>query len=225
MVPNIRRAALLALPMFLVACGDASSKSGDKAAVATSAAHAKENVIQASDMVMGSKDARVTIVEYASVTCPHCATFHTEILPSIKEEYIATGKVNLVFREFPTPPQVLATVGSMLARCAAEKGGSDAYFLVTSTLFKTQQTWVGASDPKTELQKIAAQAGMDSAAFEACIKRQDLLDMMNARVEEGSNKLGVNSTPSFFINGERLPPLDAEGFAKRLDEELAKAKN
>lgn len=219
------RAALLAIPFLLAACGGAGSESGETANSLPSKIAAKaDKLLTASDMVIGSADAPVTVIEYASVTCPHCAAFHETIFPGIKEKYVDTGKVKFAFREFPTPPQGLSYVGSVLARCAAEKGGPDAYFLIIATLFKTQKTWIYGEDPRLELVKVAAQAGMDEAAFDACMQRQDLVDLINANVSEGADKYEIESTPSFVVDGAKLTPIRSqEDFEEKLDAALAKA--
>lgn len=218
------RAALVALPVFLAACGGANSADEKTAAVKGAADQATEaRPYDATDMVLGETAAKVTIVEYASVTCPHCADFHDAVYPAIKAKYIDTGKVNMVFREFPTYPEFKSYLGSMVARCAGEKGGAAAYFLVIGALFDQQKTWV-YGDTEGELKKIASQAGIDAAGFDACMKRQDILDAMNKRVETAQKTYSVDSTPTFFLNGEKLPSgLDAEAFGKKLDEALAKS--
>lgn len=217
-----RFAAALSLLLGLAACDGASSNT--KTAAEPAAGPAAVGDVTRTDMLMGDQAAPVTVVEYASVTCPHCATFHSEVLPTIKEKYIDAGKVKFIFREFPTPPAVLSVAGSLVARCAGEKGGADAYFAVIGALMKTQNVWVQGADPKLELQKVAAQAGMDAAAFDSCIKRQDLLDTINGAVAEADAKYGVNSTPTFFINGERLAPdqRSLEAFSKAIDDAIAK---
>ncbi len=153
-------------------------------------------------MVLGETDAPVTIIEYASVTCPGCASFHQAILPGVKEKYIDTGKAKLVFREFPTPPVEFSYIGSLLARCAADKSSQDAYFAVIDGLFRDQRAWIYGDDPKVELLKIGAQVGIDEAGFDACLKRQDLIDAINERIEVGRAQFEVSSTPSVFVNGE-----------------------
>lgn len=223
------RAALFALPFLLVACGGGGggTTEPDKAAAkqppAKPAATANdEGALNSTDMVIGAEDAPLTVIEYASVTCPHCAHFHEAIFPEFKAKYIDTGKVKMAFREFPTPPQGLSYVGSVLARCAAEKGGPDAYFLIVGALFKTQKTWIYGDDPKLELIKIAGQAGMDEADFDACMKRQDLVDLINKNVSVGSDKFGVDSTPTFVVDGKKLPPVRSlEDFEQKIDAALA----
>ena len=162
------------------------------------------------DIVLGRPDAPVTVIEYASTTCPHCAHFHADVFPIIKRKYIDTGEVRFIYREFPTAPAQLSYVGSILARCAADKGGPDAYFKVLEGLFSNQQpadparSWITGPDPKAELMRIVAPAGIDAAGFDACIKRQDLVDLINANVEDGRKTYGISSTPSFVIDGEAV---------------------
>ena len=189
--------------LFLAACSGASSDEPST----TNETSGTGEVIDASatgalsEMTMGNPDAKVTVIEYASVTCPHCATFHENIFPEIKEKYVDSGQVQFVFREFPTAPANLSIAGSMMARCAADKGGSDAYFLVLGSLFKTQRTWAFSSDPRSELIKIAAQAGMTEEDLDACVGRQELLDFLNENVNVGREKYDIRSTPSFVVNG------------------------
>jgi protein-disulfide isomerase len=223
MLVNMRRTALLALPLVLFACGG-TSEGGKKPSEATKSETAEPaKTGGAAEMALGSPDAHVTVIEYASVTCPHCAVFHETIFPQIKSDYIDTGKVRFIFREFPTPPQGLSYVGSVLARCAADRGGSDAYFLVVNALFQNQETWVYGDDPKEELLKIAAQAGMDQPAFDACLKRQDYVDLIEKTAEQGSEKFGINATPSFVIDGERKPIRTFEDFQTAYEAAAAKA--
>lgn len=218
MIPLFLRAAACALPLlFAAACG-ASSKDGDNKPAAPSG----QDSPAATDITIGSADAKVTVIEYASVTCPHCATFHEQAFPAIKADLIDTGKVRFIFREFPTPPAEFSYIGSMLARCAADKGGTDAYYAVLSALFRTQRTWISANG-KAELLKIAAQANMNEADFNACIQRKDLLDLINANVEKGTNTHQVNATPSFIINGKAAEFRTFDEFRKQLDEAVEKA--
>ena len=150
------------------------------------------------DMALGPADAAVTITEYASMTCPHCAAFDTAVFPKIKSEYIDTGKVRYVFREFPL--DVKAAAGSMLARCIA-KDDSGKYFAVVDLLFKQQNDWAMKNTAET-LGRIGKQAGLSQQAVEACLKDQALLDKIAADQKFASDVLKVNSTPTFFINGE-----------------------
>jgi len=156
------------------------------------------------DMMLGDPQAPVTVIEYASVTCPVCAVFHQAVFPEFKAKYIDTGKVKFVFREFPAHNPQLTFAGSMVARCAAGKGGNAAYFAVVNKMFETQEVWAEGDNPRRELQKIAMEAGMDEAAFEACIRREDLLDLLNRVAGNARDEYGVGGTPSFFINGAPL---------------------
>jgi protein-disulfide isomerase len=150
------------------------------------------------DMALGPKDASVTITEYASMTCPHCAAFNAEVFPKIKAAYIDTGKVRYVFREFPL--DIKAAAGSMLARCIA-KDDAGKYFTVIDLLFKSQGDWVMKNTTET-LTRIGKQAGLSQQNVEDCLKDQALLDKISADQKYASDVLKVNSTPTFFINGE-----------------------
>jgi protein-disulfide isomerase len=149
------------------------------------------------DMVMGDANAPVTIIEYASMTCPHCAHFHDTTLPGLKEKYIDTGKAKLILREFPFDPRALAAF--MLARCAPE----NQYYPLIDVLFKQQRTWATAEDPRPPLLQIAKLAGFTQESFEACLKNQQVLDNVMAVKEKAEKDFGVDSTPTFFINGEK----------------------
>ncbi len=150
------------------------------------------------DMSEGSEDAKVTIVEYASMTCPHCARFHKNVYPLLKEKYIDTGKVRLIMREFPLDRLALAAI--MLARCAEKSQ----FFPMINVLYKEQSTWKTSKDPATELFKIAKQAGFTEEKFNSCLKDKEIakgvLDVMN----KGRDTFKVSSTPTFFINGQKL---------------------
>jgi protein-disulfide isomerase len=150
------------------------------------------------DMALGKADAPVTIVEYASMTCPHCAHFHETTLPELKTKYIDTGKVRLILREFPFDPR--AEAGFMLARCS-----KDNYFPMVDVLFKQQPNWVSVEDGKTALLQIARLAGFSQETFEACLTDQKLLDDVRAVRERGAKDFSVDSTPTFFINGNKYP--------------------
>src|SRR5262245_17443643 len=150
------------------------------------------------DMVLGKPDAPVTIVEYASMTCPHCAHFHATTLPELKTKYIDTGKVRLIFREFPFDPR--AEAGFMLARCS-----KDNYFAMVDVLFRQQQNWAAVDDAKEALLQISKLAGFSQESFEACLTDQKLLENVRAVSKRGSTDFGVDSTPTFFINGTKYP--------------------
>lgn len=152
------------------------------------------------DKFIGSPDAPVTIVEYASMSCGHCAAFHKNMYPALKAEYIDTGKVRFVFREFPL--DIKAAAGAMVARCIG-KDDPTKYHEAVSTLFAAQDEWV-PRDTAAQLRRIAKQSGMDDGAFNACIGNQDTVDALRAGMEHASDKLKVDSTPTFFVNGTQL---------------------
>src|SRR3989440_1984057 len=152
------------------------------------------------DMALGPANASVTITEYASMTCPHCAAFNENVFPKIKSEYIDTGKVRYVFREFPL--DIKAAAGSMLARCIAKEDAGK-YFAVIDMLFKQQNDWV-LKNTTEMLIRIGKQAGLSQQAIEECLKDQALLDKIAADQKYASEVLKVDSTPTFFINGDKI---------------------
>ena len=152
------------------------------------------------DMALGPADAPVTIVEYASMTCPHCAAFNATVFPKIKAEYIDTGKIRYVFREFPL--DIKAAAGAMLARCIA-KDDAGKYFAVVDLLFRQQNDWVVKNTTDT-LTRIGKQAGLSAQAVDGCLKDQALLDKITADQKYAGEVLKVDSTPTFFVNGEKI---------------------
>lgn len=151
------------------------------------------------DMVLGKADAPVTIIEYASLTCPHCASFHASVLPEIKKEFIDTGKAKLIFRDFPLDQ--LAFAGAILARCA----GPEKYYTYLDVLFAQQRQWATAQDPKAALVQIARLGGLSAQQFEACLQDKAMGDyILNSRLE-GNQKFNVNSTPTLIIDGKTEP--------------------
>jgi protein-disulfide isomerase len=166
------------------------------------------------DMALGPADAKVTITEFASMTCPHCAAFNAETFPKIKANYIDTGKVRYIFREFPL--DIKAAAGSMLARCIAN-GDAPKYFAVTDMLFRQQNDWVVKNTTET-LTRIGKQAGMSQQQVETCLKDQALLDKIASDQKYASDVLKVDSTPTFFINGDRIKgETSFEEFQKKID--------
>ena len=148
------------------------------------------------DKVLGNEDAPITIVEYASMTCGHCANFHKNTLPAIKANYIDTGKARLVLREFPFDPR--AEAGFMLARCADDK-----YFAMIDVLFQQQQNWAGVENAREALLQLSRLAGFSQESFEACLTDQKLLEDVREVRNRGANEFGVDATPTFFINGNK----------------------
>jgi len=151
------------------------------------------------DISLGKADAPNTIVEYASLTCSHCARFHMTVLPELKTKYIDAGQARLILREFPLDG--LAVAAFMLARCA----GPDRYYPMVGALFDTQETWaMPGADGKEKLLLIAKQAGFSKEKFDACLADKELFNKIVETRTRGHEKFGVDSTPSFFVNGKRL---------------------
>ncbi len=213
-----RVAAVSALALVLVACGDSGTTETKTEEPATQAksepAPAPKKNIKVPDsqgskdmatllqpgpmpeMVEGSDDAPVTVIEYASMTCGHCANFHNGTYPAIKENYIDTGKVRFIFREFPFDPR--AEAGFMLARCSG-----DNYFAMVDVLFKKQDDWARAQNASEALLKISRLAGFTEESFKACLTDQKLLDDVRAVRDRGAKEFDVDATPTFYINGNK----------------------
>jgi protein-disulfide isomerase len=149
------------------------------------------------EMSVGKADAKVTIVEYMSMTCPHCARFHNETYDAIKAKYVDSGQVRFVVREFPFDPRAAAAF--MLARCAPE----GQYFPMISMLFKQQEQWAAAQNGRDALLQMSKLAGFTQESFEACLTNQKLLDDVQATMQKGDKDFGVKATPTFFVNGKK----------------------
>jgi protein-disulfide isomerase len=146
------------------------------------------------EMELGSKDAPITVIEYASMTCGYCADFSNTIFPEFKAKYIDTGKVRFIFREYPLDP--LAAGAFMLARCTEEN-----YFPFVEMLFLQHETWTRTNDPVTALFNLSKQAGFTEESFDKCLSNQPLLDGINAVKDRADKLFDVESTPTFFVNG------------------------
>ena len=162
------------------------------------------------DVVEGQANAPVTVVEYASMTCSHCAAFANNVYPTLKSKYTDTGKVKYILREFPLDP--LATAGFMLARCSGDKREA-----MIALLFAQQKNWAFVDKPLDGLSNIVKQTGMSQESFEKCLKDQALYDKVNMVRDRGAEKFGVNATPTFFINGKRV---SGEMTVDQLDKEI-----
>jgi len=166
------------------------------------------------DMVMGDDKAPVTVIEYASMTCPHCAHFQEVTFPELKKRYIDTGKVRYIFREFPLDS--LAAAAFMLARCSSTDDKSK-YFALVDTLFRQQRQWA-VEKPLPPLLAIAKQAGFTEKSFDDCLSNQKVLDGIESIRQRAVNQFKVESTPTFFINGTKFPgALSIEDLAKAID--------
>ena len=152
------------------------------------------------DMILGDPDAPITMIEYASYTCPHCGSFHQNTYPQLKADYIDTGKVKFIFREVYFDR--FGLWASMVARC----GGQDRFFGITDLMFKTQGDWTRAGDASViveELRKIGRLAGLNNETLESCLQNEDQAKALVAWYQENAARDDINSTPSFIINGRK----------------------
>jgi len=164
------------------------------------------------DRVIGNAEAPITIIEYASLTCPHCATFHAETLPQIKKEWIETGKAKLIYRDFPLDKY--AASAAMIARCAPE----DKYFIFLNAFYAQQKNWSRADDPVRVLTQLAGLGGMSKDDVDACLANEELQDAILQMRLDGQMEYGINSTPSFVINGKMINNLPYEDFKDILED-------
>jgi protein-disulfide isomerase len=170
------------------------------------------------DRVLGNPDAPITIVEYASLTCPHCAHFANDVLPGIKKEWIDTGKAKLVLRDFPLDEPALRA--AMIARCAPP----GRYYAFAETFFAAQERWVRTTDYREALARLAKLGGMGKEEFDTCLKNTELENKIVAERLRATQELEVNSTPTFFVNGSKLAGAPtAEEFEKILSSLAAKS--
>ncbi len=171
----------------------------------------------ADDLVLGDPAAPITIIEYASLTCPHCASFHNDTLSRIKERYIDAGKVRLIYRDFPFDS--LAMRAAVVARCA----GREQYFGILEALFRTQRSWAGAQKPFEALARVARLGGLKREEIDACLADKALTDAVLASRLNGAKECNVTSTPTFIINGEKVVGAQKyERFEEILDRMLEK---
>lgn len=198
----------------LVPGGAGQPRQADNSAPAPAAdADAAALKLTPDDRILGDKDAPVTIIEYASLTCPHCMHFATDVLPAIKKKWIDTGKVKLVMRDYPLDG--LALRAAMVARCAPP----DKFYPFIDTLFQTQDKWATAKDPQAELQHLALMGGMNKKQFDDCLADKKMENAVVGSRLVATQKLNVNATPTFFINGTKF---DGEPSVDAFDEVLNK---
>ena len=171
----------------------------------------------ADDMSLGNADAKVTVIEYASAACSHCARWNEEVWPSFKAKYVDTGRVHYVFREFLTPPIELASAAFLMARCA----GKDKYFNVVDAVFRAQPVMYQTGDYRGELLRIANSAGMSEQQFTQCIRDDEALKALNDRVEKASRQDKITGTPTFVINGKTAA--SGEMTLEQLDKAITEA--
>lgn len=185
------------------------------AAGAVRAADAPEFAI---DQVLGNAAAPVTIIEYASLTCPHCAHFHETTLPKLRAEWIDTGKVKMIYRDFPTAPSDLSIGAGMIAHCA----GKDRYFGVLGLLFKAQGKWATSNEPLTDIKQAVRLAGMTGEQVDACLQKQDLWDAIVARANAATKTYGIDGTPTLIIDGKMVSGGESYETISRLIQEAAR---
>ncbi|MEQ8287803.1 DsbA family protein [Thalassospira sp.] len=165
------------------------------------------------ERVLGDENAPVTMIEYASLTCPHCAAFHNEVLPELKEKLIDTGKLKLIYRDYPLDGVALRAAA--VAQCA----GDDRYFGVLSMLFKSQMTWARSEDPVGGIKEVVRFGGMTGDAVDACIANESLIEAIVASRMKGEQEFNISSTPSFIIDGETIAGgRDAEFFIEKVED-------
>ena len=172
--------------------------------------------VAADDMILGRANAPVTVIEYASLSCPHCAAWNKEVWPAFKAKYVDTGKVRYVFREFITSPPQLAAGGALLARCA----GKDKFFGVVDGVFAAQPEIYAKGDLRGPFLAVAAKAGMNEDRMMACLTDQEAMKALYERIEGYANNEGIAATPTFVINGQKL---EGEQPLAALDAAIAKA--
>ena len=178
----------------------------------------KTESVSADDMRLGNATSKITVVEYASVTCPHCARWSADVFPAFKAKYIDSGKVNFVYREFPTAPENVAVAGFLVARCA----GKDKYFEVLDALYRQQMEVV--TNPLESLTRIAQSVGLDEAQFKACVSDEKALKAMNDRTVKFAKEADIRGTPTFVVNGKKVGGDDGgEVTLEQLDTAIAAA--
>ena len=160
------------------------------------------------DHIISLGEPNNTIIEYASMTCPHCSDFHGNVFPKIKEELIDTGKVKYTFRDFPLDPFAMA--GTMIANCVSE----DKYFDVINVLLKTQQKWIEKG--YQGIISIAKNFGLTVSEIEQCLSNKKLIKLIESNMSLASNSFGITGTPTVFVNGKRIQPLEYENILNEI---------
>lgn len=217
--------AVAAVACFIVACAPAGGENAPASTASQADAGYLDIVSFSAEngaVIIGNPDATVELVEYASLTCGHCKDFHLDVLSSIKKDYIATGKVRFVFQEFPTPPVEIALAGFAIARCTGESG----YLGTLDDFFSNQDAIFTSGRAGTigqTLIELAERNGIKESEFEACITNQNYRRAVSESVNFGQSQ-GVNSTPSLYLNGERLETVESRtpaGLAALIDAALS----
>ncbi len=176
-------------------------------------AHAEDAEIFSDDRILGSKDAPITIIEYSSLTCPHCAEFHKSTLPMLKRDWIDEGKVRLILRHFPLDG--LALRAALVANCLE----GDRHFSFVDVLYANQQRWARAEHPLAELARLSKLAGLSQESFDKCVSDRQEMDRIIARAKAGEADFSIRSTPTFVINGRKVEgAINVEKFEEVLKE-------
>lgn len=171
------------------------------------------------ETTLGDPQAPVTIIEYSSLTCPHCAAFHRETFPRINETYINSGKVRLIYRDFPLDR--LALAAAVIAHCVDPAR----HFGFVEMLYRDQDAWAHSRDPLAELKIRAQLAGVSEPAFNACLENKPLIAAIQERAQEGQQQYGIDSTPSFIVSGNKIAGEHSfEAFSEAIDAALGKAR-
>jgi protein-disulfide isomerase len=195
-------------PLLLGGLGLALTGCGDRAATSAEG-----------DMALGAPEgAKVTVVEYASVTCHVCAAWQEAVWPEFKARYVDTNRIRYVFREFPTPPVDVATAGFLIARCA----GPDKYFDVVHQILASVKTWDTGTPPRQTLVQVSTGAGLSEQQFQTCITDEAAIRALDERIRQ-AQAAGVTGTPTFFVNGVLAADRSLSGLSQAIDAELAKA--
>ncbi len=195
------------------ASGSAAAGSSAAPAAAASGTVAPAALqVKPTDRVLGNREAPITIVEYASLTCPHCATFHSSVLPKLKTDWIDSGKAKLVYRDFPLDGVALRA--AVIAQCMP----ADRYFAFLDVLYKGQEQWATSPDPAAAISRLARLGGMGQEQIDACVANKSIEEAILQTRIEGSEQLRISGTPSIYVNGRRAVDTSAAGM-----EELLKA--
>jgi len=165
------------------------------------------------DRWIGNEDAKVTVIEYASPTCPHCATFHTQVFPEFKERFIDSGQVRFVLRPFSR--SILDAVVFMVAAC---NNNNDEYYSITKSYFETMRTWATSENPRADMAQVALNAGFTQETFDACLTNQEVFQGLEKTRTQALEEFGLDATPTFYVNGKKLAGvISVEEFAKEIE--------
>ena len=210
--------------LLLAGCDNAANSEATNQTTVTSenTATSGEEITRTGDLMkplgfedrwLGDENAKVTVIEYASPTCPHCATFHTQIFPEFKKEFIDTGKIRFVMRPFSR--SILDAVVFMVAAC--DDPAAD-YYKLTSAYFDTMRSWAVSDNAKAQMAQVAINNGFTQESFEACLTNQELFKGLEKTRNQALEEFGLDATPTFYVNGKKLAGvISVEEFAKEIE--------